>query len=349
MISKLDKNFTIKTSIKENDIVFRNVKESPFNIYGLKKPLDGEKFMRMDGKVAEEVSEGVSQLNYHTAGGRVRFKTNSNYVALSMTADGAAQMSHMPLSGSTGFDMYVDNVFYKSFIPPFDMNGGFEGLQYFNGNTMRDIIINFPLYNGVNELYIGLQKTAKLEEGSQYKLKKPILFYGSSITQGGCASRPGNCYSAIISRKLDCDYINLGFSGNAKGEKRMAEYISDLSISAFVMDYDHNAPSAEHLKETHEKFLLIIREKQKDLPVIFVSKPDFDLNKQDSRSRRAVIFQTYKNALSRGDKNVYYIDGETLFGKDNRDGCTVDGTHPNDFGFYKMAKVIGNKLKKVLF
>lgn len=119
---------------------------------------------------------------------------------------------------------------------------------------------------------------SKIGKPTPYSIEKPIVFYGSSITQGGCASRPGNSYTHIICRWLDANMVNLGFSGNAKGEPEMAELISQIDMGALVMDYDHNAPDAEYLLNTHENFFKIIRSNHPYLPVIFVSKPDFDKN-----------------------------------------------------------------------
>ena len=113
------------------------------------------------------------------------------------------------------------------------------------------------------------------------------------------------------------------------------------------MDYDHNAPDAEHLKNTHENFFKTVRRFNSKLPVVIVSKPDTEADPY-FYIRRGIIERTYKNAKKSGDKHVYFVDGETLFGKNDRDTCTVDGCHPNDLGFYRMAKNIRPTLKKAL-
>lgn len=352
-ISKLDKNFKIATSIKEQDIIFYDVKENPFDVYGLYDYKSAGKFKRLPEEIAKATSEGVFALNYNTAGGRVRFKTNSKYVAIKAVMSSVENMPHMPLTGSSGFDLYINNngksLYYKTFAPPADMKDGYESIHYFESNEERDLTINFPLYNVVDELYIGMQNSAKITGGDKYRIEKPVLYYGSSITQGGCASRPGNCYQSIISRNLDCDFINLGFSGNAKGEDVIVDYMSGLDVSVFVCDYDHNAPTVEHLNATHEKLYKKIRAKNEKLPIILISKPDFYNGLQSSILRRNVIHNTYINAINSGDKNVYYIDGEWLFKDEGRDSCTVDGCHPNDLGFYRMAQAIGYIIKTAIF
>ena len=171
------------------------------------------------------------------------------------------------------------------------------------------------------------------------------LFYGSSITQGGCSSRPGTTYQAIASRRLDFDYINLGFSGNAKGEQVMVDYLASLPMSVFVCDYDHNAPSVDHLAATHENLYRNIRKAHPHIPVIFMARPLFYPD-ADALARLEVIKTTYENAKRAGDTNVYLLDGPTLMAMAGDDGL-VDGAHPNDLGFASMAKAVGDVLEKI--
>ena len=245
---------------------------------------------------------------------------------------------------------------YKgSLIPPIDRKDSYEALVHFGHRGMREVTIHFPLYDSVKSLYVGVEPDALLQKGAEYRAVKPFICYGSSITQGGCASRPGNCYSNILSRKLNMDHINLGFSGNAKGEQVMADYIAGLPMSVFLLDYDHNAPSIEHLEATHEKFFLTIREKNPDLPVIMATKTDTPRTKQLAETlqiRREIVFRTYENAVKRGDKYIKFIDGGKTFNEIclmgiPADSCTVDGCHPNDLGFACMAKVFEQAIREM--
>ena len=335
-ISKIDSNFTIQTNIEKKDIKFYNVDEPPFRVYGVFK--ENGKYRRMPENIARGVSEGVYVLHSNTAGGRVRFVTDSPYIAIYAKMDGLGKMPHFALTGSIGFDLYVDNYYTNTFVPPFDIKDGYESIFEFEKKEQREITIDFPLYSNVNELYIGLQEDSFLAEAKPYKNVKPIVYYGSSITQGGCASRPGMSYQAIISRIFNYDYINLGFSGSAKAEDEMIEYIKNLDMSIFVYDYDHNAPTVEHLKKTHEKMFKAIREKNTLLPVIMMSRPKHFLNVEE-KIRRKIIETTYLNAVSAGDENVYFIDGEALT-ELCKDSGTVDNCHPTDFGFASMAKAL---------
>lgn len=165
-------------------------------------------------------------------------------------------------------------------------------------------------------------------------------------TQGGCASRPGNAYESIVSRALQTDYINLGFSGSAKAEDTIAQYIKHLDMSVFVYDYDHNAPTLQHLENTHQKMFLTIRENNPDLTILLLSRPKYSLDEVE-KQRLAVIRKTYADAVAAGDQNTYFIDGSTLMKYARNDG-TVDGCHPNDLGFHSMAKGLIQQLKSLI-
>ena len=358
-IDKVDKNLIVNTEIQEENIAFYDVKNDPFKIYGLYNPQKEDVFKRMPSDIAKATSEGVYILHTNTAGGRVRFKTDSEYVAISVKVRDIHLMSHMALAGISGFDMYVkDENGYKcekTFFPcpngvtsplETEKRGGYEGIYHFGERKMRDITLNFPLYNDVQGLFVGVEENAEILEGDLYKYDKPIVCYGSSITQGGCASRPGNAYSNILSRMFDADVYNLGFSGSAEAEDVMADYIAGLDMKVFIYDYDYNAPSDEHLKNTHEKMFKKIREKNPDLPVIMISRPDYHYSEK-RENRRAIIKTTYQNALDAGDKNVYFINGSEFFAECG-DSATVDNCHPNDLGFMCMAKRIAEVLKEIL-
>ena len=150
----------------------------------------------------------------------------------------------------------------------------------------------------------------------------------------------------MISRELDCDYINLGFWGNAMGEEEMARYIASLNMSAFVYDYDYNSPSVEHLQATHEKMFQIIRKANPTLPIIILSAPKYYLTTTDEQ-RVAVIEKTYKNALANGDKFVKFIPGKMML-ESIKDTALADNIHPGDSGFINMASFVGNALKEFL-
>lgn len=344
-IEKIDKNFKIDSQLSDADIVWYNAKDDIFDIYGLYQPHMAGGFCRLPDDVVKNCNEGVGHLQKNTAGARLRFKTDSEYICLKVKYN-LHMMPHMPLTGSAGFDLYSQrdgkHTFLKGFTPrPTDTNGFERKVDTPHG--LCDYIINFPLYMNVDELYIGFKEGSTVQSGEKYTIDKPVVYYGSSITQGGCASRPGTAYQAFISRRFDADFINLGFSGSGKGDSALAEYIAGLEMSAFVYDYDHNAPSAEHYKATHEPFFKIIRKAQPNLPIIFVTAP-FPCRPTYTEIART----TYNNAVAAGDKNVTFIDGADFFVGELKTNCTVDGLHPTDLGFYQMSRLIGDALEKYI-
>ena len=338
----------IKVDTEREGMKLYDAKSAPFRLYGVFH--DGERYRRVPADVAEATNPGVFGHAKHTAGGRVRFITDSPYVFIKAVYDKAHVMTHMPLSGSSSFDMYVyedgKQVYSSTFRAPMpeETVGGYESIRDWGSKQMRTININFPLYNSVDELYIGLDENATVEPAPDYKYEKPIVYYGSSITQGGCASRPGTCYQGFVSRHFDINYINLGFSGSAKGEDAISDYIAGLDMSIFVYDYDHNAPTTEHLAQTHEKMFKNVRAKHPDIPIIMMSRPNIRKSSGEDK-RNEVIKRTFANAVAAGDKNVYFIDGRELaLDYDN----TVDGCHPTDYGFKCMADRLIKELTKII-
>ncbi len=343
-IASVDKNFNFPTKIEKEDIKFYSVKDEPFKVYGIY--YDNGRYRRLPEEVAKTVNSGVLHFHSNTAGGRLRFITNSPYVALHINVAKVGKNPHFALTGSTGCDLYVGNVYRGMFIPPFNTVDSYEGVLELGGDAEKEITINLPLYADITELYIGLKEDATLKEPTPYIDMKPIVYYGSSITQGACASRPGMSYSSIISRRFNCDYINLGFGGSAKAEDTIIDYINGLDMSIFVYDYDHNAPNAEYLKNTHEKMYRAIREKHPDLPIIMMSRPRYTLVGEDKK-RREVVRESYNNAVAAGDKNVYFLDNEALTAMCGCEGI-VDGTHPTDYGLASMAKAVGDVIETIL-
>lgn len=354
-LSDLDKNFQMKIPVNLDNLEEYDVCKPPFKVYGLYMPnAERDRFMRLPRNIANSVSEGVAWLSLNTSGGRVRFATDSKRIVLKVGVDNVGRQPYFSLLGTTGLDIYEVNdegyKYLRTFVPPYDVEKGFitEELTVSDGKV-HDYIINFPQYSDTVSLHILLEKDARVMEGKKYTYEKPIVYYGSSITQGGCASRPGNSYQNMISRRFDTNYINLGFSGNCKGELNMADYIRDIDMSIFVYDYDHNSNGAEYLEKTHEAFLKRFREKQPLTPVICVSKPDYRDWVEDDRLRRDIIIRTVENAKANGDKNIYFVDGKTICERFGAfDAITVDTCHPNDLGFWCMAAAIGDVIEKLL-
>lgn len=346
-ITKVDKNFKTKEIESFNSNVYK-MPDERFTLYGAY--YDEEYgFIKMPVLTAENITPGVLRGARCTDGTRLLFSTDSKMIEISGTLYSKCWMHHMPLIASAGFTLCEvkdgKELFKGNFTPSSDTNENFLSQLNLEGGKVRNYILYFPLYSGVTSLTIRLEEGSIVQKYEKYLSMKPILYYGSSITQGGCASRTDNCYQALISQWTNTDYYILGFSGSAKGEPAMAKAIRDIDCGIFVCDYDHNAASLEALRETHLPMYKTFRERaeNKNVPIIFVSRPTF-VETQDTAERFKIIRDTYLYAKSIGDNNVYIIDGRTFYPEFLREHCSVDGVHPNDLGFYFMAKGIYDEI-----
>jgi len=358
-IEQIDKRFAASEALVKRfpTIEMYNLTQCAAEVYGLHHTGEDGIFARMPVELADSINPSISSLARHTAGGRIRFRTDSPFVAIRAKRLNTFYMRHMPLSGSTGCDILVgrsDSLRTIKMCAPIRVDDewfedgapvNLKGEEFVK--EVREITITLPLYGGLSEFYIGIDKDSQLLPPEPYTYGK-VVFYGSSVTQGGCATRSGNSYDNIISRMLDCDIHNLGFSGSGKGEPEVAHYIASLNPAVVVMDYDHNAPNPEHLEATHKPFFEILRNAHPDLPVLFMSRvmPE-TTTLAESDKRREIIRATYLDAVAKGDKNVYFLDGTTVFPPDEKDFCTVDGAHPNDLGFMYMARAVMPYLLKI--
>lgn len=358
-IAKLDKNF-LKDNESLADKEIYSVLDKPFNLYGIKYDEPNQCFVRLPYELAKSISKPLEVLNSCTSGGRVRFTTDSKKIVLAVKYRYIAKSPSMPMTSCSGFTLTEEyengkSIWVKTFTPPLtDNETGYTDAVNFshpafaprNGKYgMRHFTLHFPLYNDyIEAVYIGLEKGSKLEEGLPYRNIKPILYYGSSVTQGGCASRADNLYQGFISKWTNTDYVNYGYSGNGKAEPEIADYLAGIDCSVFVYDYDHNGCTAEYLEQTHYPLYKKFRETHPTTPIVFISASDYFKDKENRSSRRLVIEKNFKRAKAEGDTNVFYISGKKIMG-DAGDDAFVDGTHPTDLGFYKMAKAIYRIIK----
>ena len=337
----VDKNMIFVNKLNIEDLVYHDFLSEPFRVYGHFRE-NGEN-IRLPRAVAEATNADVFDMYKTSTGGRLRFVSDSPYVAVRFAFSRGERIPVMTQIGTIGFDLYADGEYAGTFVPPME-GDAYESVVRFSEAKKRSLMIHFPLYANIESLEIGLAKDSALLPAEDYAIEKPIVFYGSSITNGACASRPGMAYPAQVGRMLDANHYNLGFGGCARGEQAMAEYVASLEMSAFVLDYDHNAYDPDYLLATHEPFFKTVREKNPQLPILMMSAPIVKRNASWQR-RYEIIKRTYENALAAGDKNVYFIHGMELLEMCNGDG-TVDGTHPNDLGFFSMYTRIAKELEK---
>ncbi len=359
-LEKYDKNM-IAHKFSDEQFNYYDIKEKPFVIEGLAWFSKEKEYFRLPKDCKNDVSEAVYWLASHTAGGQVRFKSNSNRVVVKVKLRDRPNMSHMPATGQCGFDLYYkyeNEANYHFFTSTNFAYGSIEyQVQIFNSDFpgVKDFVLNFPLYMGVEEVLIGLEKDAFVKEPIKHSYPKKIVVYGTSITQGGCACRPGMAYTNILSRKLDAEFVNLGFSGSGLGEPIMAKLMTEINkVGMFILDYEANGGCTGHLEKYMEEFIQILRSTYPTVPILVITKPFFSnyvFVKSEIVARNRV-FNFQKNLVTKlkrkGDKNIYFYDGNKLYGKEDFDESSVDGLHPTDLGFYRMSKALYPVIKKIL-
>ena len=219
----------------------------------------------------------------------------------------------------------------------------------------REYLLYLPLYNGTASLEIGVPPEATLVAADPWGKgdRKPIVFYGTSIQQGACASRPGMVHSSILGRRFQYPTINLGFSGSGKMEPVMGELLAELDPSIYVLDCLPNM-NAEMVAERVEPFVRALRQAHPKTPIVLVEDrryPDGFLvlgKSKGNDANHAALRAAFQRLKKSGVRNLYYIPGDSLLGDDGEG--TVDSSHPNDLGFMRQAdafaKVLGPLLRK---
>lgn len=325
-------------------------KQAPIRVFGVPHFDRTGELRRLSDELLRQLPLiNERKLGLRTPGARIAFRTNSKSIYIKMIVVPTFDIA-MSVWATAAAYVYVGDrptMRYAGHVAPKTYEQAeFEGTVRKSGD-MDDVTIYLPRNVHIDDVVIGLDDDATIEPPTPYRYDKPIVFYGSSITEGGCATLPTGAYTAVVARHLDADHINLGVSGSAQGEICLADFISTLPMSVFVLDYDHNAPTPDHLRATHEPFFACIREKHPTLPIVMMTRPQVNPS-ADADERREIIRATYEHALARGDRNVYFIDGAQFFGEHECQFCTVDGVHPNDLGFARMAEVVEAVIRGIL-
>ncbi|MBR9998769.1 MAG: SGNH/GDSL hydrolase family protein [Cyclobacteriaceae bacterium] len=338
------------------EIIWADPHDEPFDLAGFAWIEKDTVYRRLPLVPAWDIRAEVDELANHTAGGQTRFKTDSRKIWIKAELRGPSGMYHMPATGQSGFDLYqLQGQGYRyiktaRFSPD---TTAYEAEMFSQDEKkMNQFILNFPLYNGVKAVEVGLESGALVEAPPAFSHEGKIVIYGTSITQGGCVSRPGMAYSNILSRMLDVEFINLGFSGNGRGEPELARLICQIpDIRLIILDYEANANETIH--QTLGSFIDILRETFAEVPVLVVSKiryatategsPAYDLLIRNRDFQKSLVLQRNNE----GDKNLFFLDGSSFLGEDY-DECTVDGSHPSDLGSHRIAAALLTAIEDIM-
>ena len=218
------------------------------------------------------------------------------------------------------------------------------------GTEEKECLLYLPLYDELKSLEIGVSSDAHIYKGEN-PFKKKIVVYGSSILQGASASRPGMAYPARLSRSSGYNFINLGLSGNGKMEKEVAGMLADIDADAFILDCIPN-PSPKEITERAVDFVMTLREKHPDTPIIIIQTLIRETGNFNQKARENVkqqneaIAEQVEVLRKKGVKNLYFIKEDRFLGTDHEG--TIDGTHPNDLGFDRMLKKYKPAISKIL-
>ena len=313
------------------------------------------RYERLPSNLKDKTRPRVWQLGKNTSGLAIRFRSNSTTISAKWDLYENASMNHMTATGIKGLDLYAWDKDHWQFVntgrPTSKTN-----VQPIIANMSpdeREYLLFLPLYDGVNSLSIGIDSVATIQQPvlNYPDTKKPVVCYGTSITQGGCATRPGMSYTNILSRKLNREVINLGFSGNGQLDYEIAELMATRNdASMFILDFIPNV-NATQLTERTNTFFSIIRKANPKTPVLFVETVIFPHSFYDKKTyetiteKNKLLKEEYEKIKRCGDKNIYYLTCDNLIGNDGE--STVDGIHLTDIGFLRISEALFKKIKHI--
>lgn len=314
-------------------------------------------FDRLPAKAEATVRAPVWGLSRHSAGLCVRFTSDSPTIQARWTLTSKSlAMAHMPATGVSGLDLYAraaDGRWHWLGVgqptQPTNTTRLADGLPA----GQREFMLYLPLYNGVSSVELGIPKDRMLARADERSAgqRKPIVFYGTSITQGGCASRPGMVHTAILGRRLGQPVINLGFSGNGRMEVEVARLLGELDAAVFVIDCLPNL-NAKDVAERTEPFVRELRKARPETPILLVEDRSYANSallpspRRHNEESRAALRAAYDRLVAAGVAGLHYLKGDKLLGDDGED--TVDGSHPTDLGFVRHADAFEPALKPLL-
>ena len=329
---------------------------SEFPLYGKVSDATDTRYERLPSELKGVSRDPVWYLATNSAGLFIRFRSNSTSIHARWESTYNNSMTHMTDTGTKGLDLYalVDGQWrHAGSAQP----QGKKSERKIIGNmdpVEREYMLYLSLYDGVSSLEIGVDEGATLEQPAvdRPSREKPIVMYGTSILQGGCANRPGMAHTNILSRRLDREVINLGFSGNAMLDMEIAHLMASVEDPGlFVLDYAPNAWDYL-IDEKGEEFFMVIRNAHPDVPVIFIEDVIFphtifdNAIREEVEKKNAAQMRLYKKLKKDGHKHIYYIGAEGMIGDDGE--ATVDAIHFTDLGAMRYVEHVLPTIKKAL-
>jgi hypothetical protein len=328
-------------------------------------PKEVEQFYdRFPLRAKQTLRKEVWDLSRNAAGLKLRFKTNSKTIKIRYTVVAKNYaMDHFPATGRSGVDLYALNNNqtwawasgkYK-FADTITYEFTNLDLDTENYKTGREYFLYLPIYNTLKWIEVGVSENADFTPLAP-RLEKPIVVYGTSIAQGGCASRPGMAWTAILERDLHLPVVNLAFSGNGRLEPEVISLVNEIDAKVFVLDCLPNLSANSDSASLNVQRLIInavktIREKHPNTPILLAEHSGFIENRMDAARRKAILAlndasnKAYKQLQQAGFKNIFVLPAKEInMGTDG----TVDGTHPSDLGMYRYAQAYQKSISALL-
>ena len=355
-VATYDRNMAIECGVVTNGLRW---------IDGTQLPIEGRAFDdtdhyydRLPSGVSTNVNDGVRAMKHDTAGMQFRFSTGSRRLVFKWTpySAGRMEMDHMAKSGSSGIDVYrfdedAGRWLYVKTGRIKSASGATLDIPWKPGDAC---LVNLPLYNGLKEFSLGIEPDARIRPLGPRKsgIGKPVVFYGTSITHGACASRPGMSFVNIVGRELDVPVVNLGFSGSGVMELEMSEHLASIDASCYVLDCLHNmrmsgtpkAIKGRNMDENYEPFIRNLRSKRPGVPIVMAGQSD--VYGRTPAPKDELLKKIYEKLAAEGWQDLVLLPRDGMYPAD-MDG-TVDGVHPNDYGMKALAKAYGAAIAKAL-
>lgn len=303
-------------------------------------------YARFPAKYKGRLRDKVWDLGQHSAGISIRFRTNSPTIIVRWTLINNSSLTHMPDTGVKGVDMYAFQQDHWQYVQtgfPRHKENEYIMLEHGDGLS-REYLLNLPLYDGVESVHIGVESDAEITKPADPHLlsEKPVVYYGTSIAQGGCASRPGLAFTNILSRSLNRSFVNFGFSGNGNIETSVGEAMCEIDAALYVIDCNPNTKT-ELIYDRTMSLVAMLKKNKSKTPVLLVGgfpdesrffNPASGVN-QDIAEKQKELRRAYDALRKSGVSEIYFKKGDNLVGTDHEG--TVDGIHPNDIGMMRIA------------
>lgn len=322
------------------------------NLIGQAYPLQ-KSYHRIDTVLHHDLPPVIKRLFTQAAGLAISFKTNSPRIVAKWCVTNSKTGNNMTQIMNKGLDLYIkrDGVWQFAGVGrPAGVCNEYTLIENM-GTNEKECLLYLPLYDEVKSLWVGIDSGYNITAGQDPFKRKRVVVYGSSITQGASASRPGMAYLARLSRETGVNLINLGLSGNGKMEKEVANMIANISADAFILDCFAN-PSPQQITEKTAYLVKAIRAVHSNVPIVMIQNGFSESGNFNSavagimRMKNKNVHAEFKKLKNQGVKNIYLIYSDNLLGNDHE--ATADGIHPNDLGFDRMLQVIKPKLLKIL-